>query len=264
MSGLLLLRKPSHVRCLSSRLSQVRHYALIGKPNAAVEPRWVLPKTPARTRFAPSPTGYLHLGSLRTALFNYLLAQATGGQFILRLEDTDQSRLVSDAEQVLYDDLRWAGLHWDEGPDKGGPFGPYRQSERLDLYKQHATALLESGRAFRCFCTKEQNDLNVAQAAAGGGAAHYPGTCTHVELGESDSRAANGEPHAIRFKSAEQPVSANDIVYGIYRKAEREDSFIIMKSDGFPTYHFANVVDDHLMEITHVIRGAVSPRPLVR
>lgn len=259
MSGFLLLRKSPHVRCLSSRLSQVRHYALIGKPTAAVEPRWVLPKTPARTRFAPSPTGYLHLGSLRTALYNYLLAQATGGQFVLRLEDTDQSRLVSDAEQVLYDDLRWAGLLWEEGPDKGGPFGPYRQSERLELYRQHADALLESGHAFRCFCTKQEMDFNVAQANARGGAVYYPGTCTHVELGESERRAANGEPHVIRFKPAEEPVPAQDLVYGTYRKAEREDSFIIMKSDGFPTYHFANVVDDHFMEITHVIRGAVRP-----
>ncbi|KAJ4392061.1 Glutamate--tRNA ligase mitochondrial [Gnomoniopsis smithogilvyi] len=244
------------MRCLSSRLSQVRRYALIGKPKASIEPKWVLPKTPARTRFAPSPTGYLHLGSLRTALYNYLLAQATGGQFIIRLEDTDQARLVNDAEQVLYDDLRWAGLHWDEGPDKGGPFGPYKQSERLDLYTQHAKSLLESGHAFRCFCTKEDLEFNLQLATSSGGAAHYPGTCTHIEQGESDRRAANGEPHVVRFKSAEKPVPALDLVYGTYKKAEREDNFIIMKSDGFPTYHFANVVDDHFMKITHVIRGA--------
>lgn len=224
------------------------------------EPKWALPKTPARTRFAPSPTGYLHLGSLRTALYNYLLAQATGGQFIIRLEDTDQARLVSDAEQVLYDDLRWAGLHWDEGPDKGGPFGPYKQSERLDLYTEHANSLLESGHAFRCFCSKEDLEFNLQQATASGGAAHYPGTCTHIEKGESDRRAANGEPHVVRFKSSEKPVAALDLVYGNYKKAEHEDNFIIMKSDGFPTYHFANVVDDHFMKITHVIRGAVSFR----
>lgn len=261
MSGLLLLRRPSLARCFSSRLLQVRHYALIGKPRASDEPKWALPKTPARTRFAPSPTGYLHLGSLRTALYNYLLAQATGGQFIIRLEDTDQARLVSDAEQVLYDDLRWAGLHWDEGPDKGGPFGPYKQSERLNLYTEHAQSLLESGHAFRCFCSKEDLEFNLQQATASGGAAHYPGTCTHIEKGESDRRAANGEPHVVRFKSAEKPVAALDLVYGNYKKAEQEDNFIIMKSDGFPTYHFANVVDDHFMKITHVIRGAVSFGP---
>ncbi|KAF3770293.1 hypothetical protein M406DRAFT_246886, partial [Cryphonectria parasitica EP155] len=258
MSGLLVFRRPLQVRCLSSRLHQVRRYALIGKPKQQGEPAWALPKTPARTRFAPSPTGYLHLGSLRTALYNYLLAQATGGQFILRLEDTDQNRFVADSESRLYDDLTWAGLQWDEGPDKGGPFGPYKQvcSDRLDLYKQHAESLLESDHAFRCFCSQEDLEFNIKQATASGAAAHYPGTCMGITRSESDRRAANGEPHTIRFKAAEIPVSATDLVYGAYKKNEREDNFIIMKSDGYPTYHFANVVDDHFMKITHVIRGA--------
>lgn len=256
MSNLLLLRRRLQPGSLSCRLNQVRRYALIGKPSQNQKPIWSLPESPARTRFAPSPTGYLHLGSLRTALFNYLLAQATGGQFLIRLEDTDQTRLVDDAESRLYQDLQWAGLTWDEGPDKGGPFGPYKQSERLDLYRQHVDMLLEKDRAFRCFCSKEELEFSLQQATFLGSVAHYPGTCTGISKSESDRRAANGEPHVVRFKTSEVPVSAPDLVYGAYKKAEREDNFIIMKSDGFPTYHFANVVDDHFMNITHVIRGA--------
>ncbi|KAI3397538.1 hypothetical protein diail_10631 [Diaporthe ilicicola] len=152
--------------------------------------------------------------------------------------------------------MQWAGLTWDEGPDKGGPFGPYKQSERLDLYRQHVDMLLEKDRAFRCFCSKEDLDFNLQQATSSGATAHYPGTCMAISKSESDRRAANGEPHIVRFKTSEVPVSAPDLVYGAYKKAEREDNFIIMKSDGFPTYHFANVVDDHFMEITHVIRAA--------
>ncbi|KAG8161858.1 hypothetical protein KVR01_008845 [Diaporthe batatas] len=256
MSNLLLLRRRLHIASLSSRCTQIRRYALIGKPNKTQKPIWSLPESPARTRFAPSPTGYLHLGSLRTALFNYLLAQATGGQFILRLEDTDQKRFVEDAESRLYRDLRWAGLNWDEGPDKGGPFGSYKQSERLDLYRQHVDMLLEQDKAFRCFCSKEDLYFHLQQATDSGAPAHYPGTCMGISKSESDRRAANGEEHVVRFKTSDVPVSAPDLVYGTYKKAEREDNFIIMKTDGFPTYHFANVVDDHFMKITHVIRGA--------
>lgn len=134
---------------------------------------------------------------------------------------------------------------------------PLPQSLRLDLYRQHAQQLLESGHAFRCFCSKDDLAFNILQANTSGGAAHYPGTCKGIKTSESDRRAAAGEPHTIRFKAAEKPVTAPDLVYGAYKKAEREDDFIIMKSDGFPTYHFANVVDDHFMKITHVIRGAV-------
>lgn len=256
MSNLLLLRRRLHTVSQSSRLNQVRRYALIGKPNQHQKPIWSLPESPARTRFAPSPTGYLHLGSLRTALFNYLLAQATGGQFIIRLEDTDRTRFVYDAESRLYQDMKWAGLTWDEGPDKGGPFGPYKQSERLDLYRQHVDILLEKDHAFRCFCSKEDLEFNLQDATSSGALAHYPGTCMGIPKSESDRRAANCEPHVVRFKTSEVPVSAPDLVYGAYKKAEREDNFIIMKSDGFPTYHFANVVDDHFMKITHIIRGA--------
>ncbi|KAK4217890.1 glutamyl-tRNA synthetase [Rhypophila decipiens] len=216
-----------------------------------------LPDTPCRTRFAPSPTGYLHLGSLRTALYNYLLAKATGGQFLLRIEDTDQTRLVPDAEKRLYDDLAWAGLTWDEGPDiPDGSYGPYRQSERLHIYDQHADQLIREGKAYRCFCSPEALEHHKQAAHARGEPTHYPGTCRSVSQQESDARAANGESFAVRFKSGDKPMVIQDMVYGRYQKNEREEDFIIRKRDGFPTYHFANVVDDRLMKITHVIRGA--------
>ncbi|KAH6849867.1 glutamyl-tRNA synthetase-like protein [Chaetomium sp. MPI-CAGE-AT-0009] len=215
-----------------------------------------LPDTPCRTRFAPSPTGYLHLGSLRTALFNHLLARATGGQFVLRIEDTDRSRLVPDAEDRLYKDLKWAGLSWDEGPDIQGPYGPYRQSERLPLYQEHADKLLREGKAYRCFCSPEALEQHKKEAHESGQPTLYPGTCRHIPLEESDDRAHKGEEFAIRFKSAEEPLMIRDIIYNRFKKKDPEDDYIIMKRDGFPTYHFANVVDDRHMKITHVIRGA--------
>ncbi|KAK4167605.1 putative mitochondrial glutamyl-tRNA synthetase [Cladorrhinum sp. PSN259] len=222
----------------------------------AREAKLRLPDSPCRTRFAPSPTGYLHLGSLRTALFNYLLARATGGQFILRIEDTDQSRLVQDAEEKLYQDLKWSGLSWDEGPDVSGPHGPYRQSERLPLYHKHAERLVEEGKAYRCFCTPEALEEHKRIQNEAGQPTLYPGTCLHVSPEESNERAAKGESFAIRFKSSKTPTVIQDIVYGNYRKKDPEDDYIIIKRDGFPTYHFANVVDDKDMKITHVIRGA--------
>ncbi|RYO83071.1 hypothetical protein DL766_004086 [Monosporascus sp. MC13-8B] len=209
----------------------------------------------ARTRFAPSPTGYLHIGSLRTALYNFLLAKATGGQFLLRLEDTDQTRIVPDAEKRLYEDLKWAGLDWDEGPDIGGPYGPYKQSERLSLYAKHAEQLIRNGRAYRCFCKPEDLDSMKAKSIQDGSPLLYNGTCSHIDPDESARRAANGEPHCVRFNCGYIPF-VNDLVYGLYKKPGKEDDFIIIKRDGYPTYHFANVVDDHLMNITHVIRGA--------
>ncbi|PKS13304.1 hypothetical protein jhhlp_000075 [Lomentospora prolificans] len=217
--------------------------------------QFALPNTPARTRFAPSPTGYLHLGSLRTALYNYLLAKATGGQFIIRVEDTDRLRIVQDAEQRLLRDLKWAQLTWDEGPDVGGSYGPYRQSERLDKYRPFADQLLESGQAYRCFCTAADLEKHKEIAAAQNQTTQYPGTCRSISTEESADRAAKGETHIIRFKGG-STFPFVDRVYGRYEKKEVEDDFILIKSDGFPTYHFANVIDDHLMEITHVIRGA--------
>ncbi|KAK0738464.1 hypothetical protein B0T18DRAFT_335247 [Schizothecium vesticola] len=215
-----------------------------------------LPDSPCRTRFAPSPTGFLHLGSLRTALFNFLLAKATGGQFILRIEDTDQARTVPGAEERLYKDLKWAGLSWDEGPDVAGPYGPYRQSERLDLYHQHAKILLDKGKAYRCFCSPEVLQEHTRIALKKGDRTSYPGTCRNISSEESDERASKGEPHAIRFLSPDKPARFVDLVYGSSRERDASEEFVIIKRDGFPTYHFANVVDDRHMKITHVIRGA--------
>ena len=228
------------------------------KPNAA------LPSTPARTRFAPSPTGYLHLGSLRTALFNYLLAKRTGGQFLLRIEDTDQKRTVPDAEARLYQDLRWAGLEWDEGPEVGGPYGPYRQSERSELYRQHAHELLENGHAYRCFCSTERLNALAEQRHKLGIATDYDRTCAGVPKEESDDRASKGEAHTIRLKVPDQYPTYSDLIYGVFKPLKRRghvteaayEDPILLKSDGLPTYHLANVVDDHHMKITHVIRGS--------
>lgn len=217
-----------------------------------------LPNKPLRTRFAPSPTGYLHLGGLRTALYNYLAAKATGGQFLLRIEDTDQSRLVHDAEESMFRDLAWAGLSWDEGPDRGGALGPYRQSERLRLYHKYATQLLNSGHAFRCFCTSEELLEHQQRCIELNHTMVYPGFCQAIPPQESNERAARGEIYTIRFKAPTSgPAPAfHDIVFGNFSRNEPQDSRILIKSDGFPTYHFANVIDDHLMGITHVIRGA--------
>ncbi|PSN66262.1 glutamyl-tRNA synthetase [Corynespora cassiicola Philippines] len=223
-----------------------------------------LPSSPARTRFAPSPTGYLHLGSLRTALFNYLLAQRTGGQFLLRIEDTDQKRTVPDAESRLFRDLRWAGLHWDEGPEVGGPYGPYKQSERSELYKEHAHKLLDNGHAYRCFCSTERLNQLAEQRHKLGIATDYDRTCAHIPREESDDRASRGESHVIRLKVPEVYPTYDDLIYGTFKPLKKrghitESSYedpILLKSDGLPTYHLANVVDDYHMKITHVIRGS--------
>ncbi|KAI0840498.1 hypothetical protein F5Y06DRAFT_262907 [Hypoxylon sp. FL0890] len=233
----------------------LRRYKFSGRTQAPPKEKPLLPDTPARTRFAPSPTGYVHIGSLRTALYNYLLAAATGGQFIIRIEDTDQARIVQDAEKRLYEDLKWSGLSWDEGPDVGGPYGPYRQSERLELYNKYAAQLLNQGHAYRCFCNPKDLDLMRSTSIQEGTPTRYNGTCSHIPPDVSARRAANGEPHCVRFKGGDRPLVI-DLVYGHYMQPQPEDDFIIIKRDGYPTYHFANVVDDHLMEITHVIRGA--------
>ncbi|KAL7935614.1 hypothetical protein V8C35DRAFT_258866 [Trichoderma chlorosporum] len=212
---------------------------------------------PIRARFAPSPTGYLHLGSLRTALFNKLAVLASnGGAFILRIEDTDQNRLVKDAEERLMKDLKWAGLSWDEGPDCGGPYGPYRQSERLPVYQEHVQTLMNHDHAYRCFCTPEQLETQKRELHEAGKPTIYPGTCRSIDAAESDRRANAGESHVVRFKSDKfgRP-KLHDAIYGRFQKKDMEEDFILMKTDGFPTYHLANVVDDHLMKITHVIRG---------
>ncbi|KAK0623493.1 hypothetical protein B0T14DRAFT_582170 [Immersiella caudata] len=281
MRGVLLLRRPTTIPCspwsqlavsglrlarqfscsapASDSSSQSSPKLKIGnsserRGNGAE--RFKAPETPCRTRFAPSPTGYLHLGSLRTALFNYLLAKRTGGQFILRIEDTDRARTVLDAEKRLFEDLKWAGLSWDEGPDVQGPYGPYRQSERLDLYNKHAKELIGQGKAYRCFCSQEDLASASKLRHEQGGTTHYPGTCGSVSPEESEERASKGESFVVRFRSSPTPTKIQDLVYGTFKKAVPEDDYIIIKSDGFPTYHFANVVDDKHMKITHVVRGA--------
>ncbi|KAL8706885.1 MAG: hypothetical protein Q9201_000154 [Fulgogasparrea decipioides] len=227
----------------------------------------VLPSSPARTRFAPSPTGYLHLGSLRTALFNYLIAKATGGQFLLRVEDTDTKRTVADAEDRLYGDLKWAGLQWDEGPDIGGPYGPYQQSQRTALYQQHAEQLLQSNHAYRCFCSSEKLNELARRRAKLGIPSDYDRTCEGLPVPQSDERASAGEAFVVRLRMPPKAPEYIDLVYGSVgrpnhsRKAYNlgealyEDP-ILLKSDGLPTYHLANVVDDHHMRITHVVRAA--------
>jgi glutamyl-tRNA synthetase len=234
-----------------------------------------LPDFPARTRFAPSPTGNLHLGSIRTALFNYLLAKATNGQFLLRIEDTDAKRTIPGAEEKLYEDLRWAGLQWDEGPLVGGPYGPYRQSERLPFYRSHIQPLLDSDHAYRCFCTSERIDeLNRHRHEKGLGLG-YDRKCAHMSKAEAEERAHAGEVHVIRFRAPSVWPKYHDLVYGKSGHGEHrtkkllvdepvyEDS-ILMKSDGYPTYHWANICDDHDMQITHVVRGSewMSSTPL--
>ncbi|KAK8189056.1 uncharacterized protein BKA78DRAFT_253786 [Phyllosticta capitalensis] len=226
--------------------------------------RTEVPDGPARTRFAPSPTGYLHLGSLRTALFNYLIAKSTGGQFLLRIEDTDQKRTIPDAEQRLFDDLRWAGLEWDEGPEVGGPYGPYKQSQRTSLYRQHADQLLESGHAYRCFCTPQRLAELAEHRAKLGLPTDYDRTCANVPKEQSDDRASQGEKHVVRLRVPDRYPPFFDLVYGSVGKGlkpatnPKDDAYddpILLKSDSLPTYHLANVVDDYHMKITHVIRG---------
>jgi glutamyl-tRNA synthetase len=234
-----------------------------------------LPSTPARTRFAPSPTGSLHLGSIRTAAFNYLLAKRTKGKFLLRIEDTDQKRTVPGAEQQIYDDLSWAGLQWDEGPIVSGPHEPYRQSERNQIYHKQIDRLLETGHAYRCFCSPERLDeLNRRRHEKGLGLG-YDRKCSDIQPAESAERAYNGEPHTVRFRSPQIWPTYKDLVYGktghgqerakklLINEPVWEDA-ILMKSDGFPTYHWANVCDDFEMQITHVIRGSewMSSTPL--
>jgi glutamyl-tRNA synthetase len=213
---------------------------------------------PARVRFAPSPTGHLHLGGARTALYDFLLARQTGGQFILRIEDTDQKRYVEGAEQELMDGLRWLGLEWDEGPDKGGPYGPYRQSERKEIYQQFAQQLIEQGDAYYCFCTPEQLAKTREEQMRQKQSIHYPGTCRNLPLAEARARVAAGERHVIRFK---MPQEGSTVVHDLLRGEividnRTLDDYIIVKSDGLALYHLAAMVDDHLMKITHVFRGS--------
>lgn len=213
---------------------------------------------PARVRFAPSPTGYLHIGGARTALYDYLLARQSGGSFILRIEDTDQKRYVADSEKDLKRSLRWLGLDWDEGPDKGGPHAPYRQSKRKDIYQQYARELIERGKAYYCFCSTERLDRIREEQTARGENPHYDQKCRGIDPGPAAQRAAEGEPHVIRFKAPNQGQTTGvDLLRGdITVDNDTLDDIVLIKSDGLAVYHLAAMVDDHLMDITHVIRGA--------
>jgi len=209
-----------------------------------------------RVRFAPSPTGELHVGNVRTALYNWLFARQHGGRFILRIEDTDLERSRREYEERIMEDLRWLGLDWDEGPDVGGEFGPYRQSERLAIYWEYAQRLLEAGWAYRCFCTEEDLERERERARAEDRPYRYSGRCRHLSESEAQKRADAGEPHTLRFRVRSGPIVWEDVVRGPVRwEAEVIGDFVIVKSDGWPVYNFAVVVDDLLMRITHVIRG---------
>lgn len=210
-----------------------------------------------RTRFAPSPTGYLHVGGLRTALYSYLFARKNNGKFLLRIEDTDQKRYVEGAVENLIKTLEWAGLSYDEGPHKDGGFGPYVQSERTEMYREHAAILLEKGSAYRCFCTAERLEQMRERQTKLKQAPMYDRTCLKLSKEEIEKKIAEGVPFVIRQKIPHGvKLMFKDLIRGIVTfDTSTIDDQVLMKSDNFPTYHLANVVDDHFMEITHVIRG---------
>lgn len=210
-----------------------------------------------RTRFAPSPTGYMHIGNLRTALYTYLIAKHEDGKFILRIEDTDQERYVEDALAVIYKTLEMTGLKHDEGPDVGGPVGPYVQSERKGLYLDYAKKLVEKGEAYYCFCSKERLDILKTNSEALKRPFKYDKHCANLSKEEVQEKLDAGVPYVIRQNNPTTgSTTFDDVIYGRISVDNSElDDMILIKSDGYPTYNFANVVDDHLMGITHVVRG---------
>jgi glutamyl-tRNA synthetase len=210
-----------------------------------------------RVRFAPSPTGLLHVGNARTALFNWLFARQKDGVFVLRIEDTDVERSAAEYEKNLIDDLRWLGLDWDEGPDTGGDFGPYRQSQRLDLYEKHTQKLLKEGKAYYCFCLPEEIEKEREKAIASGKMPVYSGKCKSLSLAEAHRRINSGDQAAIRLRTPGQGMlSYEDLVRGTLRfDLNLVGDPVIVRSSGLPAYNYAVVVDDALMKITHVIRG---------
>ncbi|MCX7842107.1 MAG: glutamate--tRNA ligase [Clostridia bacterium] len=211
-----------------------------------------------RTRFAPSPTGYMHIGNLRTALYEYLIAKSLGGQFILRIEDTDQDRFVEGAVDVIYKTLKLAGIQHDEGPDIGGEYGPYVQSERKAIYLPYASELVEKGHAYYCFCTKERLAATKEESEKKGIPYKYDRFCCSLSKEEINKKLESGEAYVIRQKMPQEgSTSFDDAVYGTITVENKElEDQVLIKSDGLPTYNFANVIDDHLMKITHVVRGS--------
>jgi len=211
---------------------------------------------PPRVRFAPSPTGFLHVGNARTALYNWLFARHTGGAFLLRIEDTDLDRSELRHETQLMEDLLWLGLDWDEGPGVEGPHAPYRQSERLGIYREHTDRLLAEGKAYRCFCTTEELEAERREAAAAHRPQVYSGRCRNIPTADADARAARGEPFAVRLRIPDHPLRFHDIVRGsVEFPNETVSDPILVRSTGMPVYNYVVTLDDALMEITHVIRG---------
>jgi glutamyl-tRNA synthetase len=219
-------------------------------------------EAPVRVRIAPSPTGDPHVGTAYIGLINYIYARQRGGKFVLRIEDTDRARFVATSEQEIFNSLRWLGLTWDEGPDVGGPYGPYRQSERSEIYREHCDLLLANGTAYRCFCTAEELEAVRKQQMAAKLPPRYPGTCRHLNAATVEANLAAGKPFVVRM--AVPPHAGDSTTSTTFRDELRDDitfehsnvdDQVLMKSDGFPTYHLANVVDDHLMQITDVIRA---------
>ena len=218
-----------------------------------------MPGSPIRVRFAPSPTGNLHMGSARTAVFNWLFARRHGGAFVLRIEDTDQERNREEYIGSILEGLRWLGLDWDEGPEVGGAFGPYFQSQRRETYRQAAIQLRESGRAYPCFCSTERLEAMREEQCKAGQQTRYDGYCRRLPLEETSCRVESGEPFSLRLRltvEAGEMISWNDLCKGDIRiTTDLLDDLVLVKSDGFPTYNFAVVVDDSNMHITHVLRG---------
>ena len=215
-----------------------------------------MPDKPVRVRIAPSPTGDPHVGTAYVGLINYAFAKQNGGKFVLRIEDTDQEHSTRASEQAIFDALRWVGLEWDEGPDVGGPFGPYRQSERTEIYQKYVADLVDRGFAYPCFCTADELNAIRARQREKKLNTGYDGTCRSIPKDVAKARMAAGEPHVIRLLVPEGMTVVHDRLRGdVEIENSQIDDQILLKSDGFPTYHLANVVDDHLMEITHVIRA---------
>ncbi len=209
-----------------------------------------------RVRFAPSPTGQLHVGNARTALYNFLFARKMGGAYILRLEDTDLERSTEEAETAILEDLTWLGLKWDEGPDRPGPYGPYRQSERLEIYRRHAQILLEKGEAYRCYCTPEELEEKRNRAIARGIPPKYDGSCRYLPEEEKRVLVESGRPFSLRYRVDARNILFEDLVKNrMSFDGQKIGDFVILRSDGVAPYNFAVVIDDALMEITHVIRG---------
>lgn len=209
-----------------------------------------------RTRIAPSPTGPLHIGTARTALFNYLFTRKAGGQFLMRLEDTDPERSTKDFEEQIYEGLKWLGLNWDEGPDVGGPCAPYRQSERSDIYKKHLDILIANGRAYPCFCTAEELEAERKEFQAQKVASKYIDKCRKIPPDDAKKRVADGAPHSYRFMMPEDKIAFHDLIKGdVEFDCSMIGDFVIATADGRYIFHLTNIVDDITMKITHVIRG---------